>query len=98
MTAATNVITLNRDELAEAQNRIAFHLCKSRSSETGWTVACRSNFKHAITHGNRDEQHPNLGGVYYREHSTMPDKVDQLLGAYEGVLVTEQMAKGHDAL
>lgn len=73
MQEATNVITLNRDAMAKARNRMTFHIDKSRSSETGFAVVAKTNFGHATTHSNK------LGCIWYRGVSTMADQVDDLL-------------------
>lgn len=73
MQEATNVITLNRDAIAKARNRLTFHIDKSRSSETGFAVVANSSFGHATTHSNK------LGSIWYRGVSTMADQVDDLL-------------------
>lgn len=76
MTSATNVISINRDPVAEAKGRVTFYICKSRSSEKGIAVVCRSNYAHSITHSD------SLGGTWYRGASTMADKVDDYLQQY----------------
>ncbi len=73
MQEATNVITANRDALAKARHRMTLHIDKSRSSETGFAVVCRTDFEHAITHSNK------LGSIWYRGVSTLADTVDDLL-------------------
>jgi KaiC/GvpD/RAD55 family RecA-like ATPase len=79
MTTATNVISINRDERAMAKNRVTFYVCKSRSSEVGWAVVCRSNFANAITHSE------DLGGTFYRSSHTMSEKIDDLLMQHLGM-------------
>jgi hypothetical protein len=76
MTTATNVISINRDERLMALRKIIFSICKSRSSEVGWAVACNTDFARAITH--RD----SLGAIYYRGSSTMGDKIESLMEQY----------------
>lgn len=73
MTAATNVITINRDPVAAARNRLTYYICKSRSSQVGWAVVCRTNYANARTHD------VNLGCRYYQSASTLADKIDDLL-------------------
>ena len=73
MTAATNVITLNRDPVAMARHRLTYYICKSRSSETGWAVVCRTDYAKALTHSNE------LGARYYQSSSTLADRIDDLL-------------------
>lgn len=78
MTAATNVLTLNRDHFAAANNRLTFYVAKSRSSEVGRAVVARTAYSKAITH---DDE---LGGTWYRGDSSMSDKIDDLLAKYNG--------------
>lgn len=73
MTTATNVITLNRDPKAEAQQRQAYHIAKSRSNETGWTIVTKTNYGVSITHG------AGLKATAYRGSSPMHEQIDQLL-------------------
>lgn len=78
MQTATNVITINRDEIARMKGRITFYLCKGRGNETGFAVVCNSKYAHARTHAT------TLGGIWYRGSSTMSDRVDDLLSQYRG--------------
>lgn len=78
MMIATNVITVNRDDEAKAQNRITYFISKSRSNETGFAVVCRSDFKRALTHADI------LGATWYRASSSMADRVEDLLNQYRG--------------
>lgn len=72
MTSATNVISINRDQLAVARGRVSFHISKSRSSDTGWTIVCKSNYAHAQTHSNE------MGAVWYRSSETLSGKLDDI--------------------
>lgn len=83
MTAA-NVISLNRDKLAAAQKRLVFHFCKSRSSETGWSVVGRTDFSRACTHS------PYLPVTWYRGTGTPSENVDSLLDQHAGNPLPEQ--------
>lgn len=83
MTIATNVISINRDPLAEMQDRVTFHICKSRSSIKGWSVVCRSKFAHAITHDNK------LPTTWYRGIDSMSEKLDLFLEKYPGQAIPE---------
>lgn len=78
MQSATNVWSINRDPTAAARGRLTYYIDKSRSSETGWAVVCRTNYAHSITHSD------DLGATYYRGASTHGDKLDQLLDQYLG--------------
>lgn len=82
-----NVISINRDGAAKAEERVTFGICKSRSSKTGWVVVCKSDYGHACTHGD------HLGATYY-EGDAPPDKnLEELLKKYNGkqVPVSEQI-------
>lgn len=78
MTAATNVLTLNRDQFAALNNRLTFYVAKSRSSEVGRAIVARTAYAKAITH---DDE---LGGTWYRGSNSMSDKIDDLLAKYNG--------------
>lgn len=82
---ATNVISLNRDEMAKAKERMTFHICKSRSNDTGWSVVTKTNFKQARTHG------ADLPATYYRGISTLADKIDDLLSQYADKPIPESL-------
>lgn len=86
--SATNSITLNRDETAMSANRATFYICKSRSSDTNWAVACRSDYSRSMTHGDA------LGGTAYRGSGTMLDRIESLLENYKGRDVPEGIIHG----
>lgn len=83
MTLATNVISLNRDPKAAAKEIMTFYICKSRSNQTGFAVAAKSNFPACITHGEEK------GAIYYLSDMPMLEKVDHLLSLYRGNQVPE---------
>jgi len=60
MTAASNVISLNRTVEDANANKITMHGCKSRGGETGWSVVCNTNYNICRTHGN------NMGYFWYK--------------------------------
>jgi replicative DNA helicase len=70
---ATNIITLNRDPMDEALGWITFYIDKSRSSEKGFAIVCKSDYGRAQTHSDK------LGAVWYRgtskvtQRSNFPD-------------------------
>jgi replicative DNA helicase len=70
MTGATNVISINRDDEAMAKKLVTFYVCKSRSSDTGYAVVCKSNYAHSITHSDK------LGAVWYRGEQSRIDQID----------------------
>ncbi len=84
MATATNVLSLNRDALARARNRMTFHICKSRSNDTGWSIVSQTDFSRGRTHGS------NLLTTVYRGMSPMTDTIDELLRQHAGVAIPEQ--------
>jgi hypothetical protein len=85
MTIATNVISINRDERAQANGRLTFYICKSRSSEVGWAVVCRSDYSKCITHSN------TLGGMFYRSSHTLSEKIDEFLMQFENQCIPSEV-------
>ncbi len=83
MMVATNVITINRDPIAIADGRVTYYIGKSRSSETGWAVVCRSDYRRATTHSD------DLGATWYRGQGTMSDKINALLEQHKGQAIPE---------
>lgn len=71
---ATNLITLNRN--SKYGERIIFHLCKSRSSETEMSVLAKTNYSKCTTHSN------SLGAVWYRGTSSLSHITDEILNQY----------------
>lgn len=94
MTIATNVISINRDERAMSRDRLTFHISKSRSNETGWSIVCRSKYAHSITHSNE------LGGTFYRSSHSMSEKIDDFLMTYENssIPTTEVLKASADSV
>lgn len=85
MQIATNVLTLNRDPEAEARNRLTFYLAKSRSSEKGFAIVCKSDYGRSITHSEF------LGSTYYKGVGTMSDQVDVLLEKHLNEAVPQEL-------
>lgn len=84
MTAATNVISVNRDPRAAAKEIITFYVCKSRSSRTGYAIAAKSNFPACMTHSE------TLGGIYYSSQAPLIERMEQLLLMYKNNEVPER--------
>lgn len=76
MCMADNVISMNRDDLAEACEYLTFYVGKSRSNKKGVAVLAKSDYAHSRTHDDI------LGSTWYPGTSTMSDKVDALLQQY----------------
>ena len=73
MQIATNVVTMNRSEEDKAANRVTFFVSKSRSSETGVAITCRSDYRCARTH------HAHLGAIAQRTECPMREEIELLL-------------------
>lgn len=82
---ATNMLSINRDAVAESRNRVTYYLGKSRSGEKGWAFVCNSSYATCVTHSD------HLGAMAYRGMSTMSDKVDALLKEYNGQTLPEHL-------
>jgi phage anti-repressor protein len=78
MTTATNVITINRDPVAQAQKIVTFYVVKSRSSEVGWAVVCKSDYASARSHWF------DADSTFYRGEVPLSGQLDTLLDNYKG--------------
>jgi hypothetical protein len=88
MQTATNVITVNRDPVAKQNSRLTFYIDKSRSSETGIAVVCKTDFAKSTTHSDA------LGAVWYRGTDSYTDMVDNLLTTEnDGKEVSQELYK-----
>jgi hypothetical protein len=76
--SATNIITVNRDGKSQAENRITYFLSKSRSSEVGWAIVCKSDFGKSMTHSD------DMGGTCYRGNESMSGQIGTLLETWNG--------------
>jgi KaiC/GvpD/RAD55 family RecA-like ATPase len=83
MEMATNVISINRSPEAIKEKRVTFFICKSRSSETGKAIACKSRYDCAVTHSE------DLGATWYRGDSPMDEVIETLIAQYHGIAVPE---------
>jgi len=88
MQTATNVITLNRPPIFKAKGLLTFYFGKSRSSETGWAVCCKSDYSRVLTHSD------GLGGVSYRGTSSMIEQMDNYMEQYFNGAVPEALSLG----
>jgi replicative DNA helicase len=70
---ATNTFTINRSPDDERRGIITFYMGKSRSSEKGWAICCRSNYGNAITHSD------SLGCCWYRGDVPLGDAAEYLM-------------------
>ena len=68
---ASTVITLNRSPEDMAANRMTFHIAKSRSSQTDWSVVARTDFGSCRTHSN------DMGCWYYRGGELKPSATSE---------------------
>lgn len=76
MTVATNVLSINRNE--SYGDRVIYHLCKSRSSETGMSVLAKSDYTKATTHSNA------LGSLVYKGTTSVAEIDEGILNQYLG--------------
>lgn len=74
ITVATNVISINRNDMYG--DKIIFHLCKTRSSETGISVLAKSNYSIAKTHSN------HMGALWYKGDTSVAKITSDLLSQY----------------
>jgi hypothetical protein len=88
MTAATNVITGNRSDLDGFKKRLTLYFAKSRSSDKGRAVVCKTNFAASQAFSNA------LGGTWYKGTSILGvDELDQYLVEYAGKAIPEHIGK-----
>jgi replicative DNA helicase len=85
MMVATNILSLNRTPTAQANERLTFLICKSRSSETHVAITCGTSYPTCCTHNN------TMGSTWYRGVSTMEERLDELMGQYEGVQIPDNL-------
>lgn len=78
MTTATNVISINRDDEAQAKDHVTFCILKSRSSQVGWAIMVKSDYAAARSHWD------TFDCTWYRGQMAMSDKLDTLLQTYGG--------------
>jgi hypothetical protein len=86
MQTAANVISINRDPIAQANELITFFVTKTRSSVQNVAVTCKSNFACAITHS------AELGGTAYRATSNDIDKALDMMKQYPNAYVPDIVA------
>jgi replicative DNA helicase len=83
MCKATNVITINRDKVAESRNRVTYYISKSRSGRTGRAVVCRTNYGATLTHSEQ------LGATYYYGSQSLADHIDNYLERFKGKEISQ---------
>jgi hypothetical protein len=83
ITVATTVLSINRND--DYGDKIIFHLCKSRSSETGLSVLARSDYSRATTHRN------NFGALWYKGDTSIAKITPQLLQQYQNQCLPQEM-------
>lgn len=89
MATATNVISLNRDPAAAAKKRMTFHICKSRSNDTGWSIVSKTSYERSLTHASMENFY-HLPSTFYRGMSPLSEKIDDLLEQYADAAIPEQ--------
>lgn len=83
MQVASNVITINRDPIAEKNNIVTYYVAKSRSNEKGWAVSCRSNYAASVSHS------PDLPATWYRGAANLSDRMDMFIQQHASTAVPE---------
>lgn len=73
ITAATNIWTINRSDVAKAGGYLTYYIDKSRSSDTGQAITCKTDYSRAITHS--DE----LGATWFRNNGDFEQKLLQYM-------------------
>lgn len=73
MANMTNVISINRDPIAEMLGFVTFNLCKTRTSRKGYAAICKSDYEKCITHSDA------MGATYYCGTSSCSEKINELL-------------------
>lgn len=76
MADTATVITVNRDPMAELQDRVSLHCAKSRTSAKGWTVVCRSRYGNSISHLE------SLGATCYKGPANGTERLNDLIDKY----------------
>lgn len=71
MTVATNVISINRNDTYG--DKVIFHVCKTRSSETGVSVLAKADYTRAKTHSNI------AGALWYKGNTSIAKISTELL-------------------
>jgi len=82
---ATNIVTINRSPTMASRNVVTFYICKSRSSETGWAIAAKSNYGNCITHSDYQD------AIAYLGTAAMTDRIGDLLCQWKGQDVPAQV-------
>lgn len=76
MADTATVITLNRDPIAEAQDRVTMHCAKSRTSSKGWSIVFRSRYGNSVSHSE------SMGCTWYRGSAVGTERLNQLLTTF----------------
>lgn len=79
--SAALCISANRSPEDQENNRLLFHLSKSRQSAAFVTIACKTDFSIPITH------HDSLGCVAWRGNRVFPHSVERLIKEHNGKLL-----------
>lgn len=78
MADTATVITINRDPIAEAQDRVTFHNAKSRTGKKGWSIVCRSRYGNSVSHAE------SLGCTWYQGSAVGTERLNQLIDTFRG--------------
>lgn len=83
MTAASTVISMNRDSQDAATNKLTYLICKSRSGDTDWALVCNTDYKKCILHSE------DLGYFWYRGDDGLSNRSAELMNAWKGKEIPE---------
>ena len=81
MADTATVITLNRDPIAEAQDRVTMHCAKSRTSSKGWSVVCRSRYGNSVSHSE------TMGCTWYKGSALGTERLNQLIDTFRNTQI-----------
>jgi hypothetical protein len=84
MAPITNVISINRDPVAEMLGFVTYNLCKTRTTKKGYAAICKSDYGRCRTHSD------DLGATYYCGTTTYSNKVNELLAQGKNVFTGKE--------
>lgn len=85
MTAASTVISLNRDWRDAANKKLTYLVCKSRSGDTGWAVIVNTDYDRCVLHSNE------LGCFWLRGEESVSQQSVSLMNIYRDQEITQEM-------
>ena len=70
---ATNIITVNRDAEAGANDRLTYNVCKAKNARTGRAIVCKTKFGCRLAHDDL------LGSIAYDNQEKLDSYIDAVL-------------------